>query len=46
MIYDNFSKISVTIKSSIRDAINIINTFPEERTALIVDGITLIGPCY
>jgi dTDP-glucose pyrophosphorylase len=43
MIYDNFSKISVTIKSSIRDAINIINTFPEERTALIVDGIILIG---
>lgn len=43
MIYDNFSKISVTVESSIRDAINIINTFPEERTVLILDGIIFIG---
>ena len=43
MIYDNFSKISVTVKSTIRDAIKIINDFPDERTVLIVNGSRLIG---
>lgn len=43
MIYDNFSKIAVAVETTIRDAVKIINEFPDERTVLIVDENRLIG---